>query len=116
VRDIGERIRRYRLSRYGADAGRPRRLGWIWPVLGLWLIYAGLLGEHSWLRIWRMSRENEQTQKELAATRKEQSRLESQLHDPGAQRDLGEQTLRGRDGYARQGEIIYRIQERDSLR
>jgi cell division protein FtsB len=116
VRDIGERIRRYRLSRYGSSATRPRRLGWIWPLLALWLVYAGLLGEHSWLRIWRMNRENADRQKELAATRAEQARLEHQLRDPSAQRDRGEKILREQSGFARKDELIYRIQERDSVR
>jgi cell division protein FtsB len=116
VRDIGDRIRRYRLSRYGDGAGRPRRVAWIWPVLLLWLVYAGVLGEHSWLRIWRLSRESADQQKELAAMRSELGRLEHQLRDASARRELGEKVLRERNGYVGKDELIYRITERDSTR
>ena len=115
MRDIGERIQRYRLSRYGAASGRPRRIGWVWPLLGLWLVYVGALGEHSWFRIWRLSRESGRIQKELAATRTQLDRLEHQLKDPDARRQLGEKVLRERNGFAGQGELIYRIPAPDSL-
>lgn len=115
MRDIGARIQRYRLSRYGAPVASLRRLGWIWPLLGLWLVYAGLLGEHSWYRIWRLSRESGRIHQELVATRVALERLEYQLHDSGARRELGEKALRERNGFAKPGEIIYRIPARDSL-
>jgi cell division protein FtsB len=115
VRDIGTRIQRYRLSRYGAPGTGPRRLAWVWPLLGLWLVYAGLLGEHSWFRIWRLSRESGRLQRELTTTRVELDRLEHQLHDAGARRELGERVLRERNGFVGPGEILYRIPARDSV-
>jgi cell division protein FtsB len=116
VRDIGARIQRYRLSRYGNLYGRPRRMAWIWPLLGLWMIYAGLLGEHSWFHIWRLGRESEQLRRELTTTRAELDQLEHQLHDAGARREIGEKVLRERNGFAGPGEIIYRIPAADSTR
>jgi cell division protein FtsB len=115
VRDIGTRIQRYRLSRYGAPA-HVRRLGWIWPLFALWLVYAGLLGDHSWFRIWRLSRESGKIQQEVRAAHVELERLEHQLRDVGARRAMGEKTLRERSGFAKPGEIIYRVPGRDSAR
>ncbi|HET9328828.1 MAG TPA: septum formation initiator family protein [Candidatus Eisenbacteria bacterium] len=116
VRDIGARIQRYRLSRYESPSGRPRRIAWMWPLLGLWAIYAGVLGEHSWFRIWRLGQESERIQRELSATRAELDRLEHQLHDAGARREIGEKVLRERNGFVGKGEILYRIPARDTLR
>jgi cell division protein FtsB len=109
VRDIGERIQRYRLSRYEASSSRPRRVRWVWPLLGLWMVYAGALGEHSWLRIWRLSRESGRIQHELAETNGQLVRLQHQLQDAGARRELGEKVLRERNGFVKPGEFIYRI-------
>jgi len=117
VRDIGARIQRYRLSRYGgAPVAQLRRLRWIWPLFALWLAYAGLLGDHSWFRIWRLSRESGKIQEELRATHLELERVEHQLRDAGARREMGERTLRERSGFARPGEIIYRVPGPDSAR
>jgi cell division protein FtsB len=114
VRDIGARIQRYRLSRYGMGAGGLRRLRWIWPLLLLWLAYAGLLGEHSWFRIWRTGREDTRMKQELARTRAELDHVERGLRDPGARREMGEKTLRERSGFAKRDEIIYRIPSKDA--
>jgi cell division protein FtsB len=107
VRNIGERIRRYRLSRYGHAAGI--RLRWAWPLLFLWWVYAVLLGEHSLLSIWRMSQENQRLETEWVATRTELDRLERQLRDPREKKRMAERALRERSGWARPGEIIYRV-------
>ncbi len=115
MRDIGDRIRRYRLSRYGSGSSGVRRLRWLWPLLAAWLVYAGLLGEHSWFHIWRLSRESESLERELRVKQGELARLEHVLHDSGARRELGEKVLRERDGFGRPNEIIYRIPARDSL-
>lgn len=116
MRDIGARIQRYRLSRYDPGGGRGlRRVGWLLPLLLLWLIYAGLLGEHSWFRIWRLSHESRSVEADLATTRSELDRLERRLHDPGARRAMGERALRERSGFARPDEIIYRIPPADTL-
>ena len=118
MRDIGDRIRRYRLTRFGPrDSSLLRRLAWVWPILGLWGAYVLFLGEHSMLRIWRLSRENQRMQTELVSTRQELDRLEGRLNDPNLMRDRAEHLMRERSGWAKPGEIIYRIPEsaRDTL-
>lgn len=112
MRDIGQRIQRYRLTRFGPrNASLLRRLAWVWPILGLWGVYVLFLGEHSVIRIWRLSQENRRMRAELASTQKELNRLEGRMNDPRVMRDRAEHMLRERSGYARPGEIIYRIPE-----
>ena len=110
VRDIVNRIRRHRLSRYATGGGSLLRgLRWTLPILSLWGAYALLFGGHSLLRIWGMTRERARARTELAATEQERAKLESQLRDPGARRQQAERWLRERYGWAPPGEIIYRI-------
>jgi cell division protein FtsB len=111
-----ERLRRHR--RPPRDGrGLAVRLRWAWLPLLLWWAYAALLGEHSLLGIWRLSQENRQVDRELVATRGELERLEKQLRDPRERRRMAERALRERSGWARPGEIVYRIPgaARDSL-
>jgi cell division protein FtsB len=111
MRDIGNRIRRYRLSRYAAPEERPiRRFRWAYPLLGLWLLYVGVLSEHSMLRIWQMSRENARATNQLASLKAEVERLDHDLRDPAAKRSRAEHVLRERVRYAKPGEIIYTIE------
>lgn len=115
MRDIGTRIQRYRLSRYGSPAGPLlRRLRWALPLLGLWLVYLAVLSDHSLLRMWRLSRDGANMRRELDTTRKELARLESDMKDPAARRRQAEQLLREKSGFARPKELIYRIPEPDS--
>lgn len=110
MRDISQRIQRRRLTRFAPrHASLLRRLAWAWPILGLWAIYVLFVGEHSLLHIWRMSRETAQMRAELASTRKAVSEMEARLGDPRVMRDRAEHVLREKDGFARRGEIIYRI-------
>ena len=112
MRDIGQRIQRYRLTRFGPrNASLLRRLAWVWPILGLWGIYVLFLGEHSLIRIWRLSQENQRMRAELVSTQKELGRIEGRMNDPRVMRDRAEHMLRERSGFARKGEIIYRIPE-----
>ncbi len=116
MRDIGARIQRRRLERY-----RPSESGWRchrrWMGLAaiLWLVYATLLSDHSFYRIWQLRDENRRARVELERMRKEVASLENQFQDPRKRRDFFEQRLRGDIGMAREGEIIYRIQP-DSTR
>ena len=110
--DIGSRIQRYRLSRY-ADPhshGRRRLLRWLLPAFGLWILYAGVISEHSLWRLWRLEQSQRDTARQLQATRLEVERLNRQLDDPGERRELQEHVLRERNGYAKPGEIVYRIE------
>jgi cell division protein FtsB len=115
MRDIGTRIQRYRLSRYGSPAGPVlRRLRWALPFLGLWLVYIAVISDHSLLRMWRLSRDGADMRTELENTRKELARLESDMKDPAARKRQAEQLLREKSGFARPKELIYRIPEPDS--
>ena len=111
MRDISKRLNRYRLSRYAApvDAVR-RRLRWAWVLGGLWLLWIGLISDHSLLRIWKLGRENARATRELGQVRSEIARLDADARNPKASRDLAEHALREHSGMARPGEIVYRIQ------
>jgi cell division protein FtsB len=110
MRDIGRRIQRYRLSRYALpEGGLPRPPRWLWLAVALWLVWVGFVSEHSLFRIWRMGVENAHAQRELGAARQEIARLDRDAHDPKARLRDAERALR-REGFARPGEIIYRIE------
>ncbi|MBI1795827.1 MAG: septum formation initiator family protein [Candidatus Eisenbacteria bacterium] len=109
--DIGRRIQRYRLSRYAIPGGGFGRLPrWLWLIVGAWLVYLTVFSEHSLYRIWRMSDESHRAGRDLEATRREIDRLDRQAHDPKARLRETEQALR-KDGFARPGEIIYRLEK-----
>jgi cell division protein FtsB len=111
MRDIGNRIDRYRLGRYAPPASpRGRRLRWILAGLLVWLAWASFGSDHSFYRVWRLEREHVQAQRELDRLRREQERLEDESDSPEAQRTLAERKLRENSGMARPGEIIYRVQ------
>jgi len=110
MRDIGSRINRYRLSRYAVPVDKiRRRLRWAWLLGVLWLIWVGVVSDHSLLRIWSLNRENAQAGRRLEEMRGEIDRLNAQLKDPAAERRLAERMLREKSGMARPGEIVYRI-------
>jgi cell division protein FtsB len=109
MRDIGRRIQRYRLSRYGGPQGglgRPPR--WVWLALVLWLAWVGFVSDHSLYRIWRMGAENSRAQRELKEARREIDRLDRNARDPKARLQDAERALR-HEGFAKPGEIIYRV-------
>jgi cell division protein FtsB len=111
MRDIGQRIQRYRLTRFGPrNAPLLRRLAWVWPILGIWGAYVLFFGEHSVLKIWRLSQENQRMRAELVSTQKELDRLEGRMNDPRVMREDAEHVLRERSGFAKSGEIIYRFE------
>lgn len=113
MKDIGGRIRRYRLGRY-APAASPfrRRLRWVWLIGLAWLTWAAFLSEHSFYRTWRLDRENRQARADLARLRSEVERLDAESRDPAANRARSERQLRERHGMAKPGEIVYMIQPR----
>jgi cell division protein FtsB len=115
MRDISGRLKRYRLSRYAPpeDLLR-RRMHWAWWGLALWVLWASLLSEHGFYRLWQLRRENQRTQVELHQAERELQRLDGELRDPDALRGLAERVLREKNGMARPGEIVYRIQAPDS--
>lgn len=110
MRDIETRIQRYRLSRYAAPNDRVRRrLRWAWVVGGLWLVYVGVLSEHSFLRLWRFRQENARDRTELQRTKDEIDRLSREVDDPAVRRIKAEHQLREKVNMAQPGEIIYRF-------
>lgn len=110
MKDVGSRILR-RPSRFASpdDPWRRRIKRIVVPAILIWIVYAGILSEHSWWRLWRQSREQKQTATRLEATRGEIERLERQIGNSEERRELQERVLRERNGYARPGEIVYRI-------
>jgi hypothetical protein len=111
MRDIGRRIQRYRLSRYRTPQGAfPRPPRWVWLVAALWLAYVGVISERSLYRIWRMGDEDARARRELIRVREEIVRLDKEARDPRSRMRDAERTLR-REGFARAGEVIYRIEE-----
>src|SRR5262245_41616339 len=112
--DIGRRIQRYRLSRYAAPGGGLRRMPpWVWLIAAAWLVWVVVLSDHSLYRIWRMSDESRRAGRDLETTRREVERLDRQARDPKAKMQEAEQALR-KDGFARPGEIIYRVEKKDA--
>jgi cell division protein FtsB len=110
MRDIGSRIQHYRLTRYAMPQDRLRlRLRWGWLLFALWLVWVGVLSEHNFLRLWRLSNERSQSEVELHRLRGEVTDLEANMRDPVARRQLAERALREKDGMAGKGEIIYRM-------
>ena len=112
MRDIGSRLSRYRLSRYAPPTDPlQRKLRWGWVALALWLVWIGLLSDHSLWRIWRLGRENARAEQQLERTRAEVVKLDGELNNPETQRELAERALREKTGMARPDEIVYRIRE-----
>jgi cell division protein FtsB len=110
MRDIGNRIGRYRLGRYAPPVNpRTRRLRWLLAGLLVWLAWASFGSEHSFYRVWRLQREDARAQREFDRLRAEQERLDAQSDSPEARRTLAERMLRENSGMARPGEIVYRI-------
>jgi cell division protein FtsB len=112
MRDIGSRIQRYRLSRYAAPENRVRRrLRWVWLVGGLWLVWVAVLSDHSFWRLWQMSRERARMGRELQDANRDLAKLSHQTLDPEARRLAAEHALRENMMMTRKGEIIYRIED-----
>lgn len=111
MRDIGNRIRKYGLNRYAApEVRRRRRLRWMGLAAAAWLLWAAVISDHSFYRLWRLGSERQHQQTELERVKREAGEREAQLGDPQALRELGERMLRETSGMARPGEIVYRVQ------
>lgn len=110
MRDIGHRLGRYRLSRYALpDDPVRRRLRWIWVALIGWLLWIGVISDHSFFRLWKLSLENARTRDQMTKAMAEADRLDVEVKDRKALRARGERVLREKNGMARSDEIIYRI-------
>ena len=114
MRDIGSRIRSYRLSRYAVPSDPiRRRLHWAWLVAIAWCAWVGFLSDHSFFRLSRLRQEQQRTQLEAAHTRAEILAIEKDAKDPRSKLERAERELRS-TGMARPGEIIYRMSGGDS--
>ncbi len=110
MRDISTRIQRYRLSRYAAPGSRgSHRLRWALVIGALWLVWAGFVSDHSFLRLWQLSGEDVRSASDLKRLEGEIHYRNVQVKDPAEQRELAEHALREKAGMARRGEIIYRV-------
>jgi len=116
MRDIGSRIQRYRLSRYAMPEDKVgRRLRWAWLLAALWVVWVGFLSDHNFYRLFQLGHEASHERSELARIDAEVARLDAVLSDPGALRRQAEAEAR-RNGMARPGDIIYRIDDKKSPR
>ena len=111
MRDIGRRIQSRRLTRY-AHARAPRLALWIWLALGAWILYAGLLSNHSFYQLWRVQRISRREQARLLETQTALRHLDRQARDGNERKRIAERMLREQEGWSRPGEIIYRIDDR----
>ena len=114
MRDIGSRIRRYRLTRYAVPSDPiRRRLHWAWLLAIAWCAWVGFLSDHSFFRLSRLRQEHQRTLLEVNRTRAEILAIEKDSQDPRSRLELAERKLRS-TGMARPGEIIYRMSGGDS--
>lgn len=110
MRDIGRRIQRYRLGRYGrTNATFSGRMRWIALVVVAWLAWVGVLSEHSFFRIWKLERESALTRQQLEEASDARQRMSAELNDPEARRARAEEVLRIEHGMARRGEFVYTV-------
>lgn len=117
MRDISGRLNRHRLSRYAPpDDPLRRRMHWAWWGLVAWLLWVCVISDHGFYRLWQLRHENQRTHSDLVLTQNEMRTLDAELKDPRALKGLAERVLREKNGMARPGEIVYRIQSaRDSV-
>ena len=110
MRDIGQRIQRYRLSRYGRTQ---RTLPIKWALLGIfmWALWAGLVSDHSFYHLWRLERSSTRERAHLKQARQELAQLDEQTKDMHARLSEAERRLREDEGWSRPNEIIYRIDD-----
>lgn len=111
--DIHRRLQRRRLSRYGASTAA-FQWPWVWAALGLWLVWATFLSDHSFYQLWRLERANTTERARYLRLSAQLEDVDRRTHDPRARRDAAEHELREHDGKARPNELIYRIQDSET--
>jgi cell division protein FtsB len=111
MRDIGRRIQRHRLTRYAPAQGMhvPR---WAWFALGAWLLWAGVLSDHSFYQLWRLERISAREHARLRESQEALRHLDYQARDGNERKRIAERLLREQEGWSRPGEIIFRIDEK----
>ncbi|MFI5370144.1 MAG: septum formation initiator family protein [Candidatus Eisenbacteria bacterium] len=109
MKDITRRLARHP-SAYGPERGPAERLRRILLIgLSAWLLWAGLLSDHSLLRLWQVSHQNTRVEHEARTVQTEAERIDRQLRDPDQRQALAEQVLREEHGLARKDERVYRV-------
>jgi cell division protein FtsB len=99
----------------GPEVRRRRRLRLMGLAAAVWLLWATVLSDHSIYRLWRLGSERGRQQNELTRIRQEVRLREAQLNDSRALRELGEHILRENSGMVGPGEIVYRVQAKDTV-
>jgi cell division protein FtsB len=107
-RDITGRVLGKPLRSPYGYGGTPSRAHWLWLLPAAWLLWAGVLSDHSLWRIARLHQELSSARAELQRVNGETTALEARLADPREKAEHAEGTLRAQ-GMARPGEIIYRF-------
>jgi cell division protein FtsB len=107
-RDITGRVLGKPLRSPYGYGGTPSRAHWLWLLPAAWVLWAGVLSDHSWWRISRLRAELLSARAELQRVNAESARLTARLADPQEKAEHAEETLRAQ-GMARPGEIIYRF-------
>jgi cell division protein FtsB len=111
--DIGRTIARRRLA---ARPPRARRISpWVWALLGLWLVWAGWLSDHSFYHLWQLQRASARDQQRLLRTRYELVHQARQAQNPHERQMEIETHLRD-IGWSRPDELIFRIDGPDTTR
>ena len=110
MRDIGIRIQRYKLRRYGPPEtiGERARLGLAVALAG-WLIWALFVSDHSAVRLMALEHKQKSMEKQLAAANLEVKRGTADLRAAGDP-SVAERVLRERHNFAHPGELLYIIQ------
>jgi len=103
----GRVLRRPLQSPYVTGAGR-HWLRWVLLGVSAWLLYVSVLSDHSLWRILQLKREISASDAEVKHVQAEARRLEARLDDPRTRHDHAEEVLRTQ-GFARPGEIVYRL-------
>lgn len=112
-RDITKRVLSRPLrSPFAPGGGDPTRGRWILIGIGVWLLWVGVLSDHSLWRIAQLKRELSNAGRELDRVTEESHAIQASLEDPVARREQAERVLRTQQGWSRPGEIIYRVEEK----
>lgn len=107
-RDITGRVLGKPLRSPYGYGGTPSRKHWLWLLPAAWLLWSGVLSDHSLWRISRLKHELASSRAQLQRVNAETARLGARLADPREKTDHAEATLRAQ-GMAKPGEIIYRF-------
>ncbi len=107
-RDItGRVLGRPLRSPYAPGGGSPRAR-WLWLLPVAWLLWVGLLSDHSLWRIARLRHDLSAARADLQRVQRETAALDARLRDPAERREHAEEALR-RQGMTRPNEILYRL-------